>query len=210
MELYLVAIETESGKDRLEPVWVRKTSGAQLQRKEDVAEALEIVRSRQLTPTGAIYPAKDLMPTLEEAKQELKGTDRQLSHVFSHLNSSEAGHEYLLSEEGQQRNGRLEQRFENITELVTTYIDEILPHNSKAALAIVLETSIPTLHRMLSTVDVNAKRSVSWTLMARMFEEMGVLEDLEDALKSRVKQLKGRREAFLLGKPIGKRYSDVG
>ena len=197
MELYLVAVETQSGKDRLEPVWVRSTSGAQLQRKEDIKEAMAAVKKRQLTPTGSIYTAKSLVATLEDVKDQLRGTEPHFKYIFNHLVSSDEAEEYMSSEQGHKRKNSLARRFERITEQVCTYIDEVLPTNTKASLAQVLETSIPTIHRLMGTLDVHSRRGISWSLMARMLDEMGVLEDLEDALERRVKSLKKDKADYL-------------
>lgn len=210
MELYLVGVHTASGKHELRQVWIDTPTGIALQQKEDFKQAISIVEAEGNNTTGEVYTAKSLIPVLESAKEAMLDHSEHVSRLFEKYESPSSLASYMSSNERVCKVSRTEQNFEEISINVEKYVNKVLPVNSKLSFAADLGVSVPTLYRLLAAVDISHKRGVHWPLMAKVFEELGVLSEIAALVDRRVDSLVSSKVKYLADKGINEPVNKSG
>lgn len=207
MELYFVTVETNSGKRDLHPVLIDSPSGIDLQRRKDIEDALDKARSEGYTPTGDVFPASSISNANAAIKEHQNSPYEHVEMLYERYSTQEGLDEFLESEVAQEEKERLAEDYERITLALSDYMDNVLPVNTKVRLAQALGTSTPTLYRVMSSLQVDARRGVSWLLIAKLFKDMGLLGEVKDLVEQRVEALQNSKSKYLANENIVEKIS---
>lgn len=207
MELYFVTVETNSGKRDLHPVWIDSPTGIDLQRRKDIESALNKARDDGYTPTGDVFPANSISKANAVLKDHENSPYDHVKKLYERYSTQEGLDEYLKSEVAGDEKEQLAEDFERITLALSDYMDNVLPVNTKVRLAQALGTSTPTLYRVMSSCKVDARRGVSWLLIAKLLKDMGLLEEVKELVEQRVASLQDSKSQYLQNENIVEKIS---